>query len=88
MVTVRLLGHDYTFKAVWPMLLDAQMPSWTVVLPVAMKKGMLHEDAAQGVCRTRVTCTWAVYIAVSYCMAVLQSLIVDFPAKCKKDNQL
>ena len=70
------------------MLSDAQMPSWTVVLPVAMKKGMLHEDAAQALCHTRVRCTWAVYIAMSYCMAVSQSLIVDLPAKFKKDNQV
>ena len=31
--------------------------------------------------------TWALYIAVLYYMAVLQSLFVDFPAKTKMTNK-
>ncbi len=65
MVIVRLLGHDHTFKAVWPMLSDAQERSWTAVLPVAMRKGMLHEDAAQalglgahGLCTSQCHTAW------------------------------
>ncbi len=81
MVMVRLLGHGDTFKAVWIMFSCEQEPSWNAVLPVAMKKGMLHEADAPALCHTRIRCTWAVYMAVLHCTAVSQSLFVDFPAK-------